>query len=66
MAGYRSWRKVAENIAVGYATPASVVKAWISSPGHRRNILDCSLRHIGVGVVLRGLVLWWTQDFGRR
>lgn len=66
LAGYTGWRTAAENIAVGHLTPASVVRAWMRSPGHRRNILDCRLREIGVGVVLHGLRLWWTQDFGRR
>ena len=65
-AGYtRSWRRIAENIAAGFSTPASVMRAWMASPDHRRNILDCRLREIGVGVVVDGLELWWTQDFGR-
>ena len=66
LAGFTPWSKVAENIAKGFLTPAGVVRAWMLSPTHRRNILDCSLRHLGVGVVLYGLRLWWTQDFGRR
>jgi uncharacterized protein YkwD len=65
-AGYtRSWRRIAENIAVGFSTPANVMRAWMASPDHRRNILDCRLREIGVGVIVDGLELWWTQDFGR-
>jgi uncharacterized protein YkwD len=66
LAGYRDWRKVAENIAVGFATPRGVVRAWMASPVHRRNILDCSLRELGVGVVVVDGRRWWTQDFGRR
>ena len=65
-AGYRPWSRLAENIAVGYPTPASVVSAWMASPEHRRNILDCRLRDMGVGVkVDRTGTIWWTQDFGR-
>ena len=66
-AGYtRSWRRIAENIAVGFSTPANVMRAWMASPTHRRNILDCRLREMGVGVIVDGLQPWWTQDFGRR
>lgn len=46
------WR-VAENLAWGtgsYGSPRHVVKSWMDSPAHRRNVLDGSLRHAGVGV----------------
>lgn len=65
-AGYQGWRRVAENVATGYGSPKAVMQAWMASPGHRANILDCRLRHLGVGVVVQGDRLWWTQDFGRR
>lgn len=65
-AGYRGWRLVAENIARGFSTPNDVVAAWMRSPSHRRNILNCRLRDLGVGVVLKDGQLWWTQDFGTR
>ncbi|MCB0687719.1 MAG: CAP domain-containing protein [Saprospiraceae bacterium] len=39
----------AENIAAGYATPTSVMQGWMSSSGHRANILSSSNREIGVG-----------------
>lgn len=64
-AGYRGWTMVAENVARGFGTAGSVVRAWMESPGHRRNILNCRLRHLGVGVVHSGGQLWWTQNFGR-
>lgn len=64
-AGY-SWSRLGENIAYGYPTARSVVRAWMRSPGHRRNILTCAFRDIGVGYVLRNGTAWWTQDFGRR
>lgn len=60
-AGYPS--PGAENIAYGHSTAANVVQAWMRSPGHRRNILDCSLTKIGVGFDRRGN--YWTQNFGR-
>jgi len=48
-----SWA-VAENIAGGQGRrgkPRAIVSAWMHSSGHRRNILERSFRHIGVGVV---------------
>lgn len=65
-AGYTPWRLVAENVARGFDSAAAVVEAWMKSPGHRRNILNCRLRDLGVGVVSSGGQLWWTQNFGRR
>ena len=65
-AGYHGWRRVAENVATGYGSPKAVMQAWMASPGHRANILDCRLRHLGGGVVAQGNQLWWTQDFARR
>ena len=58
----------AENIAAGQRTPAGVVRSWMRSPGHRKNILDCRNKAVGVGVS-RGASpygIYWTQDFGRR
>lgn len=70
-AGYKRWRLVAENIALGYRgsgswSPRGVVRSWMRSPGHRRNILDCRLRHIGVSLLQTGDTRWWTQTFGRK
>lgn len=65
-AGYTNWRIVAENLAWGQETPAAVFRAWIRSPGHRANIDNCRLRHVGIGVELRGGRPWVTQDLGRR
>lgn len=61
-AGYQ--QPGAENIARGQRTPAAVVEAWMNSPGHRANILNCRLKAIGVGVNLGAGGPWWTQDFG--
>ncbi len=38
-----------ENIARGYKTPEAVVEGWMSSSGHRANILNKSYKYIGVG-----------------
>ncbi|NRQ33201.1 hypothetical protein HII36_15305 [Nonomuraea sp. NN258] len=56
----------AENIGNGYATADEAVRGWLDSPDHRKNILDCGLRAIGVGVASGPNGPWWTQDFGTR
>ncbi len=73
--GARSWA-LGENIAWGsgtLATPANTVRAWMRSPGHRKNILTPRFRHIGIGVTggaprpTNGLpAATYTTDFGRR
>ena len=67
-AGYKKPRILSENVAYNSnPSPAVVVRAWMDSPyGHRENILNCSVRHIGVGLVISNGVAWWTQNFGRR
>ncbi|MGW7255108.1 CAP domain-containing protein [Streptomyces sp. NPDC054834] len=60
-AGY-SWSAYGENVAYGYATPEQVMAGWMSSPGHRANILNCSFKEIGVGLAQPNS--YWTQDFG--
>ena len=45
---------IGENLAWGtgaLATPASIMRAWMNSPGHRENILNPEYREIGIGVV---------------
>jgi hypothetical protein len=57
----------AENIAYGSRTAEQVVDNWMTSPGHRRNILNCRFRAIGVGVArAQDGTLYWTQNFGGR
>ena len=69
--GY-DWRTVAENIAAGQQTPAEVVNAWINSPGHRANMLNTTIKEIGVGYFFlaedtgtTNYNAYWTQDFGK-
>ena len=56
-----SYRTAGENIAMGYATPAAVVEAWMNSEGHRANILSANYTTLGVGYVADGG--YWTQWF---
>ena len=68
VAGY-AYNTYGENIAGGQSTPEDVIDAWMSSPGHRANILNSNFCDIGVGYAyLAGSTYrhYWTQDFGRR
>ncbi|KFI04562.1 hypothetical protein JN25_04200 [Bacillus sp. BSC154] len=56
-----SYKTAGENIAKGQKTPEEVVKAWMNSEGHRKNILNSNFTHIGVGYVESGNI--WTQQF---
>lgn len=65
-----SWSTVSsaasgENIAKGYATVEKVMAAWMSSQGHRENILRESFTRIGVCAYTVDGVVYWVQLFGR-
>jgi uncharacterized protein YkwD len=53
-----------ENIARGQADAQAVMTAWMNSPGHRANILNCDYTTLGVGIHFGPGGPWWTQDFG--
>ncbi len=68
-----SW-VLGENIGWGsgsLAAPMSLVRSWMRSPGHRRNILDGRFRDIGIGIATGAPSGRWdgaatyTTDFGR-
>lgn len=50
----------AENIAKGQETPEEVVRDWMESPDHRKNILSKEYEDLGVGVHGEH----WVQNFG--
>ncbi|MEV0585612.1 CAP domain-containing protein [Nonomuraea sp. NPDC050310] len=62
-AGFSPISAWGENIAKGQATAAAVVDAWLKSPGHRANIMNCAYTHIGVGHIAKGPL--WTQVFAK-
>lgn len=69
-AGYQ-YSRFGENIAAGYVTPQEVVAAWMTSQGHRANILNPNYKEMGVGYYYlesdTGSInynYYWTQDFG--
>ncbi len=54
----------AENIAAGQHTAEEVVQQWMNSEGHRKNILNDSVTHIGIGYEPSGnMSPYWTQLF---
>ncbi|MFJ7489843.1 CAP domain-containing protein [Streptomyces sp. NPDC097727] len=53
-----------ENIARGQADAQAVMDSWMSSDGHRANILNCDYKTLGMGVHFGAGGPWWTQDFG--
>ena len=63
--GYE-WSAWGENVAMGYPTARSVVRAWMHSAGHRANILNSSFRHVGVGLSRSADgTPYWTLDLAR-
>ncbi|PLR76657.1 hypothetical protein CU633_15020 [Bacillus sp. V3-13] len=59
-----TYRTAGENIAAGQRTAEEVVKAWMNSEGHRKNILSSGYTEIGVGYVKGGSYgHYWTQMF---
>jgi uncharacterized protein YkwD len=67
--GYQ-FSMAAENIAAGYPTPEAVIDAFFNetppNDGHRRNLLNCSLRDVGFAYYYQKgskYGSYWTQDF---
>jgi uncharacterized protein YkwD len=66
-----SIRSLGENIWEGSNLSAAnrealaryIMNSWMSSPGHRENILGADYTHLGVGVTAMGWEIRATQDF---
>jgi len=53
--------QVSANIAMGQETPEEVINAWVSSDGHRANLLNPELTNAGVGLSQdEDGILYWT------
>ena len=62
-AGYHA--PLAENIAWGYRDGAQVVAAWMNSPAHKANIVNCTAKAVGVGAIYAANgTPYYTQEFG--
>lgn len=54
-----------ENLATGQLSPEQVVREWMASPGHRRNIMDPNYRFLGVSYTTGADGrTYWAQSFG--
>lgn len=51
-----------ENVAQGYQ-PAAIHQAWMNSEGHRENLLNPRVDHVGIAVAARGGALYAVADF---
>lgn len=57
---------VAENIAAGQRSAPAVMRAWMTSVGHRANILHRGVQHIGLGhAVSENGGDYWVQVLAR-
>lgn len=56
---------IGENIAAGYDSAASACRGWMSSAGHRQNVLNPDYTHIGTGFARGGpFGRYYVQVFG--
>lgn len=71
--GYK-FSLAAENLAAGYGSATDVVTAWLTSPGHRENLLNPNYTDVGFGLFFDSapgaapqatFENYWVQDFGR-
>jgi uncharacterized protein YkwD len=63
--GYQ-WSAEGENIAEGYANVADVVEGWMTSPGHRANIVSPNYTEMGAAVATSSSGrLYYAEVFGR-
>lgn len=63
--GYTGWTALAENVASGQTSVDLVMWGWMSSAGHRVNILSPTYTHVGFGRATSAAgIQYWTQDFG--
>ena len=57
------WNRLGENIAYGQNSPASVMNGWMNSSGHKSNILNSNMTHIGIGFYEKKGAKYWVQEF---
>ncbi|MBD2426071.1 CAP domain-containing protein [Phormidium sp. FACHB-1136] len=62
--GY-GWMAIGENVAMGQTSPEAVMRSWMNSAGHRRNILNPNFQELGVGYAEGGGRPYWVQVFAK-
>ncbi len=55
-----------ENIATGASSASAVMEQWMSSSGHKANILRSNYKSIGIGCFEQGGQIYWVQLFGTK
>lgn len=61
----QQWSTIGENIAWGQQSVEEVIKSWMNSRGHRRNILNKDFYHVGFGIAHdRNGRIYWCAIFG--
>lgn len=61
--GYR-YRRCGENVAMGRYSPELVMRGWLTSPPHRKNVLG-SYSHVGLGyATAKDGTPYWCVTFG--
>ena len=63
-AGY-DWSAWGENVAPA-PTPEDVMRVWLNSPGHRRNIKSGAYADVGFGHASSSGTIYWCVKFGSR
>jgi Uncharacterized protein with SCP/PR1 domains len=56
---------VAENLAGRGQTAAQLQQKWMSTPTHRRNLLDPKMNVVGIGVIESDGLLYAVEDFAQ-
>ncbi len=62
--GY-GWTAIGENVAMGQPSPEAVMRSWMNSSGHRRNVLNPNFQELGVGYAEGGGRPYWVQVFAK-
>lgn len=60
------FRYAGENIAMGQRDAKAVMDSWMTSPGHRQNIMNGQYTHLGLGLARTSSgTPYWVQNFSR-
>lgn len=59
---YYRYQKLGENLARDFRTEEALVQAWLNSPKHRDNLLNC--KYIETGIGRSGTVV--AQEYGKK
>lgn len=64
--GY-DWRQLAENVALGQKSATEVVRGWLQSPPHRKNMMMPRAQEAGVGLAVQADgTIHWVLNIARR